>query len=768
MPAIAFVTTELAPFTGGGIGRLLHNILQAMSVEDRQRTYVLMLDGAVTAYEFDRHFPGAHLVCVDTETANPRQVGPGLPMPRAAFANASWHWKSIIAYQAVRDLAGEVEIAYLEFPDWGGLAFTTLQEARISGFLARCTIAVRLHSDHTMLAIHEGQLIDAAYLNACDLERKCLRDCDLIVAQSIPVAEQMRLAHVLSAEEWQGRCVRHVNAICLDGVAAAREVVVASDRMPIVFGTKWQAIKRPDTFMRGASAFLCANREYRGDIVMCAHNPSQAYRNELLARIDGEFAPRFKILDNLSETRRRSLIASSVFVLPSEFEALCLAAYEAALSGARMVLNGANPAFGEQTPWIDGRNCFKYDGTAMGLANALERCVSEQATLQVVEVEVDPAPWTLPALPARQWLPPSSDPLVSIIVLSVADQPRLIETLSSAVDQRYGNIEILVIDSGGDPASKKLIARLADKSVRALRVIECPGLLNEAAARNCAIADATGRYVCVIGAGDVMDPDFISITVAALENNPQFAALVSPAALTSEYAQQQIEFWPSVGEAVAAGLHEPLAFGGAAVYRKSALASAPYCEAIDDQLAWSLNLSLMADQARVLVTTGAMVRGYAAVDQQAADRISQLVARHNIMRTSLARKQAPALHFLCHCVRLDNVGEPRMGVAPAMPVAQVHSATLQDAEFNTRFAAGLDRNLDAKIDAKLVSRLESWIDAKLLGVAVSAIAPARRAKVVKISQSTLDRWLPRDVAPLRIIRRAGGRLLHRFINVTSG
>src|SRR5690606_8639220 len=90
---------------------------------------------------------------------------------------------------------------------------------------------------------------------------------------------------------------------------------------------------------------------------------------------------------------RDHLIAHSVVVISSACESFCLSAFEASLLGGLVVVNGTNPSFGEGTLWQDGVNCLKFNGTAHGLAQALERAAKLGSKLAPVDMPVFQRPW---------------------------------------------------------------------------------------------------------------------------------------------------------------------------------------------------------------------------------------------------------------------------------------------------------------------------------------------------------------------------------------
>jgi hypothetical protein len=282
--------------TAGGIGRVLHNMLATLSEEDRGRTIVLLVDIHVEPRAFGALFPDVQLLPVDTTQDPPRHAGGRRVPPHWAFSDTRWHWRSACVMLALEKLAQKTSIQYVEFPDWGGLAFCTLQERRFSGLLSQACLAVRLHSTHTVILNAEARTINSEDLNICDLERKCLRDCDRIVAQLPRIADAVRDLMALPAEEWNHRVVVHAPPVLLDHHAPATHSNAASPKQSLMFTSKIQRFKRPDLFVRGVSAYMRSNPAYGGRACLNALRNDDAYADKIDALIPLDLRARFEQL----------------------------------------------------------------------------------------------------------------------------------------------------------------------------------------------------------------------------------------------------------------------------------------------------------------------------------------------------------------------------------------------------------------------------------------------------------------------------------------
>lgn len=670
MGVLAFITTELSPFSPGGIGRVIHNMLVSMSADDRNRSLVFLVDCAAPTDGFAELFPGVGLIRVDTAAHDPyrqaRFVGAHVAPPHA-YAHSKQHWRSVAIQQALAEAATRHAFDYVEFPDWGGLGFATIQEQRLRRFLGDAVVAIRLHMAHAVLSQAEARAVSRSDLNLVDLERKCLRDCDVVVGQLRPFADLTREVFGLDPEAWAQRLVIHAPPVLLDGRDPAKDTIVPTSDQPIRFVSKVQGFKRPDLFLRGVSGFLRRHPEVTGPVGVNAHGFDDAYRQSIARLVPADLAPRFRWNEVSTATGvRQAMIAASTVVVPSDVEAFCLAAYEASLLGARVVLNGRNPAFGPDTPWIDGETCVKFDGTALGLTDALERVFSPSLHLRPVEPPVAAWPWETPlAAPGVNGTEPG-EPLVSVVVPHFNLGSYLPETLGSILALTYDNIEIVVVDDAStDEASRSVIDQLQRKEDPRLKVIvlECNrGLAN---ARNVGIAQAAGDYILTLDADDLLHPGFLSLAVSALERNPDHDVVVTQAGyftgadeipLPGERADF-IDYAIFTGEAVVAGLTENRFSTATAVFRKTLLQRFPYREELSAYEDWDLYLRLSQAEVRCLVTTGVYffyrrrAGSMIATSEAAADARALLI--HDMLRGLPSPGPRDRAHYLALAATVD-------------------------------------------------------------------------------------------------------------------
>ena len=114
----------------------------------------------------------------------------------------------------------------------------------------------------------------------------------------------------------------------------------------------------------------------------------------------------------------------------------------------------------------------------------------------------------------------TEQPLVSIIIPSYNHMNYIEESIMSALNQTYDNIELIVIDDGSKDDSVAVIKKMADKHGFKFIHRENRGL---SATLNEGINIAQGKYINTIASDDKLFNDKIEKQVRFMEDNPQFS-----------------------------------------------------------------------------------------------------------------------------------------------------------------------------------------------------------------------------------------------------
>ena len=116
-----------------------------------------------------------------------------------------------------------------------------------------------------------------------------------------------------------------------------------------------------------------------------------------------------------------------------------------------------------------------------------------------------------------------SEPLVSVVIPAYNAVDHVAEAVGSVLDQTHRRLEVVVVDDGSTDGTVETLHALSDPRLRVIEQVNA----GACAARNRALAEATGDYVQFLDADDLLSPDKIGRQVALLERSPAGCVAVS-------------------------------------------------------------------------------------------------------------------------------------------------------------------------------------------------------------------------------------------------
>jgi glycosyltransferase involved in cell wall biosynthesis len=611
---VCLVTDELYPFTAGGIGRLLHNLIR----DSRSRQAPVEFHVLVPAYApiqkeavEDYFGPGVHLhVAKARPEWNDSYDEDGIYPPPGAFTDSRWHAESMDLMLRLKELAREeIHFDVIEFGDYKGWAFCTLQEKLLGLAFAGTEVVVRLHSTMGMISQYEPPVMTREYLGRYELERKALLDAERVIAHLPGIAEANQRFYGFP-DSWLSKVslefppAMEVPPTPEASRPAAGEVV----ERDLLFVTKVQWFKRPDLFLRGAALFMRRHPEYRGRAVLACHAPFPEYTESLKRLIPEDLRERF--LFSGPGKDRDALMARGIVVICSDYESFNLTAYEASAAGATLVLGTHCLAFAPGTPFADGENCYGFDGTVEGLASAIERAWRAPSLQPVTWKAAVPywersEPRAAPAAAVRQ-----RPPRVSVIVTNYNLGRYLPETLASVAASSHEEVEVILVDDAStDPFDHEVLARIEQQSTGErvpVRLIRNPVNRGLPASRNIGIQAATGDYILPLDADDCIAPAFLERAVAALERHAEYDVVVPSTGyfLTDETleARQFCDYALFLGDVPSLGMVANRFSCATSLMRRSLFERWRYNERLTSYEDWDLYLRLAQAGHRFLVT----------------------------------------------------------------------------------------------------------------------------------------------------------------------
>jgi glycosyltransferase involved in cell wall biosynthesis len=537
MPHLCFVTSEIVPGTGGGIGQLLGSVAPQLAAAGWQTTWLLEMDQpAVERFREHaaRHLPRANVVAVDEVSVNAKADE---RIPLWAFQFSAYHRAWRVAH-ALRVLCGRQRFDAIEFPDYLGLGYVALKWRRLWGDeFEGIRMLVRLHGTaEWCLWADDAPRYTAERQQLIAMERYCLRHCDGWLASTPSVADRYR-AHYGRPDAPVVLATPPVDRVG-SGCTHRRRLGAPPHR--ILFYGKLQRLKGADVFVDAA---LLLSERADLPVVFDVVGPDvpdpwdgSSFRARLERAVPDEIRDRINFHGQVHREPLQQLTqAADIAVVPSRVEAFCLAAHELNWMGIPLVLADI-PAFRDF--FVDGRDCRFFDGSAEDLAKVIAEILHEPGAIAAWT-------WNAPDVEAldrgveaytealhRCFPPPAPPgsyelPLVSVVVPYYEMHAYVEDALASVEASTYSSWEVVVVDDGSRSRSaREVLWRLAERFVHDHRYrFVCKRNGGLGSARNTGIAHARGAYVVTLDSDDLLHPDYLARGVRALERTRDLAAV---------------------------------------------------------------------------------------------------------------------------------------------------------------------------------------------------------------------------------------------------
>ncbi len=528
---IALVSREVHPLSGGGIGQFVAAAARLLSsIAEVTIVTTSLLEG---------------------EHRRLRELGdPRLPPDRVrvlfvtepdADDAAAWthvlHCYSGRVLERLREAYADGPPDIIEFPDYHGEAFVTLQAAEaLDPFLAQTRVCVRAHTTSEICEVLDGWLRDDKASRALHaMERYCLARADRLI--------------------WQGGDVLGTYQRFYGGQTLAPAMRV---RYPYAGPTAGADDDRQFTASAPLRVLYAGRLERRKGVHNLVRAVTGMDRSDLRVTLlghDTHTAPlgvsmqqqlRLAIADDERLTLRPALahdaIAETIrehdlVIVPSLWECWPYAALEA-LHLNRPVL--ATPVGGLAEIVADGESGWLAPGTAAdAIEETLHLVLDRPERLQELIRDHAPARRAgalcqappildayreLAAAPPR-WSSarrhsPTRPPLVSAIVPYFHASRYVRETIESLAAQTYPRIELVLVNDGSFDEDDWIVAELSARFPLTVVSQMNQGL---GAARNFGVRQSQGRYFFPLDADNLAEPEFVARGVEILERRPEVA-----------------------------------------------------------------------------------------------------------------------------------------------------------------------------------------------------------------------------------------------------
>jgi glycogen synthase len=524
-PRFALVSREVYPFIGGGLGRYVTATAETLAsvgevkifttTRHERRHEELRKAGSPLLPE------GVHFVFVREPRA--REIG---------NFNHHLHLWSARVCEALREEYRDAPPDVVEFPDYHGEGCVPMQAGRgRDPILGDACMCVRLYTSSEMTSVLNGYVsLDLGATLLHDMERYALRHADRILWPGGDVYATYQRFYGRDNLA-PGLHVHH--PILARAVSEAPELDVRSDGpLRLLYLGRLERRKGVQNLLRAVTALARDDWTLTlvgGDTATASLATSMRSQLELMAA--GDTRIRFRKAaapDEIASLLRRH----DVGVFPSLWECWPNVVLEA-FSHNRPVL--ATPTGGFVGMVEEGRSGWlTTDTTAPSLLAAIERLLEHRDELtdiaqrrlpqaafgrltgrdEVREVYLRMVEENRQRREQRARRRARAAPLVSVVIPYFELESYVEETIASAVDQTYPELEIIVVNDGSFRQEDGVLAELAERYPIKVLAQQNSGL---GAARNFGISQSRGRYVFPLDADDVAAPTFVERCVEVLD-----------------------------------------------------------------------------------------------------------------------------------------------------------------------------------------------------------------------------------------------------------
>lgn len=661
-PYICIVTDEFSPFRPGGIGRVLQTLYDGTRAEDAEFHFLCvgMNDDELKGLRGYLR-PGDQADSVDlssTECFYDFQFHTLLQK-----ADHLWNVGPVCDGVQIAIALARIErdngrpFDFIEFPDFRGWAYPSGAFRRSKIMFENTKIVVRLHSTLDVIDLHESHHLrydsKVEVIHAC--ERLALSYADIVVGHIEAVLKFNIDRYLLDTDRQE--CV--VESFPILPITDQHDCSTVQN---IVFSSRLQPFKRPELFISGVVYFLSNNAGFKGRVCVVCTGWQTDYVLRCRSLVPREFRSRIEFIENASSIERAGLIAGSIFVMSSAYESLCLAAYEANLAGAKVLLPRDCIGFvGEGSPWSDGVNCLIYEPNAAALASVLERAFSFQpSTLN----RIDSGRYWDQFEPGHRHAPMSAGS-ISLIVVAVGGLDDALRSVERAVSSGLYSEIVIAFCSMSEHRSVDAIimdsisAECANANVRShfLKLDTCIGRCD---AIYSALHVCESEFVLVCMDDDFVDETFVKAASLALAADDCASAVtcmmaVYPSQSGSVPKDIAVPFGPA-GSAVGP---ECLSDHHCVLYRRRALRHADAARVASDE--FDLRMLRQAREVICVPLVGVCRYSWPKID---SDRSTDLVKVYRDAFTTFSRRvwNCGRVEMLPWMVERFQAASPSLGV----------------------------------------------------------------------------------------------------------
>ena len=535
--SICFVTNELYPLSPGGIGRLMYNFANYNKEVGSNTSIHFVVPSELLAEPEKRQAAEAafedlaHLHICPSIDSLPDEFSALLTSSVKENFNFDAHFTQSYLYykgllQAQKDFGKTFDI--IEFPDFGGWAIATIEAKRANRDFQETIISARIHSTQGVLYEKERFSYYPSEWHGIqiDAERHLLEHADMIIGHNQAIID-FNKSHYGFGDEWSEKTIYEFPPIIDDKQVASKADLLYESYLEdsetklseadFLFSGRLQQIKRPDLFIKAAVIFLEDKPNYSGTFRLVSYGWDQTYISSLHSLIPANLKQKIIFVEDSSKEEREFYIRSSVVVVPSDYESLCLFAFEAANVDSKVILNHKCMPFAQSDRWVENENCLMFDGSATDLAEIMQKSI-DWKPVKKVSLEASIPYWcNKKNLPVKT-IPKASGIKLTIICYGFETKEELDYHIAcmSELDNEIHDI-IFLAPSAYFPKNDEIFETIRSKN---WNVISVPGFGYDPADLHKFVLSIGSDLFCFIPYGYEIHPKYMEAAIDAFRHDP--------------------------------------------------------------------------------------------------------------------------------------------------------------------------------------------------------------------------------------------------------
>jgi len=370
---LLFASYEIHPVTAGGCGVFLWHAINEL-LRTTEHDITLLLD--IPKFECEEFIQKYQANMINGDRLKVICLADRIPyqfLPMEAFDNI-FLFKSYMFYEVLKQVVPEEQIDYVEFFDYVGIGYFTVNAKKYAGEFSNTLLGVRGHCTVDLMDLEQCQVdFSQEKIEMYQMEKDTLQNADVVLVQT---------------EAWKDLYATRYK-IDNEKIIVAEPPIDTSefpkyepvDNNNVLFYGRVFQLKGIDDFINAGIEY-CRKRAAISDTKFYivgydgTNQEGKSYTEQIKASIPDEFKNRFIFTGKLSREEFKPILDNvSVAIFPNYVESFCYSIHEIYEAGVPIICREI-PAF--TSYFKDNENCLMFKDNASQLEASLEQLMDSK------------------------------------------------------------------------------------------------------------------------------------------------------------------------------------------------------------------------------------------------------------------------------------------------------------------------------------------------------------------------------------------------------